>query len=193
MNTQLKLHTIAASLLTAATLAGCASEPPEPAIRDAMIQKTATVESVHLPTRMVALRLEDGTTTSVQVGPTVQNLDQVQVGDQVVVSYYEGLAAQVKKPGEGVEGVEETGEVVTARPGERPAGAVGATIRTTVKIESVDKSTDTVTFKRPDGLTRSLAVESPEGKEFIRKLKPGDEVEVTYTEAIAIEVKPAGK
>ena len=68
---------------------------------------------------------------------------------------------------------------------------VGATVSTTVVIESVDTSFDTVSFKRPDGFVRTIAVESPEGKKFIRTLKKGDKVDVSYTEALAIAVVPA--
>jgi hypothetical protein len=48
-----------------------------------------------------------------------------------------------------------------------------------------------VTFTRSDGASRTVAVESPEGREFIKGLKKGDNVEIAYTEAMAIEVKPA--
>jgi len=65
-------------------------------------------------------------------------------------------------------------------------------LRTTVEIEFVDTTFNTVTFKRSDGVSRTVAVESPEGREFIKGLKKGDHVEIAYTEAFAIEVKPAG-
>ena len=73
-----------------------------------------------------------------------------------------------------------------------PAAAIGQTITSTVVIESVDTSFDAVSFKRPDGLVRTIAVESPEGKKFIRTLKKGDKVDVEYTEALAISVVPGG-
>jgi hypothetical protein len=40
-------------------------------------------------------------------------------------------------------------------------------------------------------MVRTVAVERPEGQEFIRGLKKGDQVEITYTEALAMEVRPA--
>jgi hypothetical protein len=73
-----------------------------------------------------------------------------------------------------------------------PAAGAGVLMRTTVVIESVDTTANTVTFTRSDGAVRTVAVESPEGREFIKGLKKGDHVEVAYTEALAIEVKPAG-
>ena len=177
--------------IAAMALVSCASEPPEPVALDSLLQLTATVEAIDVPARLVELRGENGVTSTVVVGPEVKNLAQVEVGDRVVVSYYEGLAAEVKKKGEGVEGVDQTTTTVEAPAGARPGRAAGTTVRTTVTIESVDTSFDTVTFRRADGMTRTLAVETPEGKRFIRELRPGDQVEVAYTEALAVSVQPA--
>ena len=65
-------------------------------------------------------------------------------------------------------------------------------LRTTVEIDFVDTSFNTVTFKRSDGAVRTVAVQTPEGRKFIRGLRKGDRVDIAYTEAFAIEVKPAG-
>jgi hypothetical protein len=179
-----------ASLCLVALLAACAPKPPATMERESVQTMTATVDAVNLPARMVVLRGEQNATAAVMVGPQVRNLEQVQPGDKVVVSYYQALAAAVRKPGEGGEGV--VTDAMRARPGERPGGAVGQAITTTVAIEAVDTSFNTVTFRRPDGYLRTVAVESPEGREFIRKVRPGEQVEVTYTEAVAVDVKPAG-
>jgi Cu/Ag efflux protein CusF len=172
--------------------AACAAPPPKPAMTDTLIQKTATVESIDQASRLVTLRREDGSATTVRVSDEVRNLPQVKVGDKVVVSYYEAIAAEVKKPGEGVQGVEADVSAVRAEPGEQPAAGAGVLLRTTVTIDSVDKQMNTVTFKNADGLLRTVAVKTPEGQTFIKGLKKGDQVEVAYTEAMAIEVKPAG-
>jgi hypothetical protein len=190
-NITARVADIAIASVAAGVLAACAHQPPEPLVKGDLVQQTATVESVDLPTRMVSLRNEDGRQSSVVVDPEVRNLDQVRVGDRVVVSFFEGVAAQVKAPGTGVKDVEETTNAVRAKPGERPAGAVGSTVKATVKIESVDTSFNTVSFRRPDGHLRMVAVETPEARSFIQRLRPGDEVEVTYTEAVAVEVRPA--
>jgi hypothetical protein len=178
---------LAAALLVAA----CAAPPPKPVMRDSLIQKTATVESIDQPSRLVTLRLEDGSATTIKVSDAVQNLPQVKTGDKVVVSYYEALAAEVKKPGEGVKGVETTVNAVAAQPGSMPAGGAGVLTQTTVTIDSVDTQFNTVTFKNADGQLRTVAVKTPQGQKFIKGLKKGDQVEVSYTEAFAVEVKPA--
>ena len=66
------------------------------------------------------------------------------------------------------------------------------TLRTTVTIESVDKQANSVTFRNADGMLRTAEIQTPEGQKFIKGLKKGDQVEIAYTEAFAIEVKPAG-
>ncbi len=179
---------VAAALLATA----CSTPPPKPVVRENLIEKSATVESIDQPSRLLTLRLEDGSATTVKVSDAVKNLPQVKAGDKVHVSYYEALAAEVKKPGEGVEGVQADVSAVTAPPGSMPAAGAGVLLRTTVTIDSVDTQFNTVTFKRSDGILRTVAVQTPQGQTFIKGLKKGDQVEIAYTEALAIEVKPTG-
>jgi hypothetical protein len=183
------MRTIVGMFLVA-VLAACAHRPAEPFVTDRLVQTTARVEAIDLPERLVSLSGPGGTAT-ISVAPEVRNLEQVQVGDEVVVSYYEGIAAQMRKRGAPNEGFATSAATVRAPEGERPARAVGQTIATVVKIESVDTALNTVTFRREDGLVRTLPIQTPEGRSFIRKLARGDEVDVMYTEAMAIEVVPA--
>jgi len=62
---------------------------------------------------------------------------------------------------------------------------------TAVTWRKFDKKANVIHFYGSDGLARSIPIKSPEGQEFAGKLKPGDEVEVTYTEALAVTVEPA--
>ena len=57
----------------------------------------------------------------------------------------------------------------------------------------MDTRTNTVTFHGNDGLVRSLTVQTPQAQEFIKQLKAGDSVVVTFTEAVALSVEPAKK
>lgn len=152
---------------------------------------TATVEAVNHENRSLVLRGENDARTLVMAGPNVRNFDQIGAGDRIVVSYREAIAAEVKPKGEGVEGVKEATATARAPEGSRPAIGTGSLIATTVEVQSVDTSFDTVTFTRPDGITRTVAVEDPKAQAFIRELRRGDEVEVTYTEAVAVNLRPA--
>jgi hypothetical protein len=154
-------------------------------------KSTATVESVDAKKRLIELRTESGTKT-VAVPAEVRNLEQVRPGDQVVVEYYEGLAAQFKKKGESttIGVVEQTTGTARQAEGMRPGGAVANTVTTTVVIESVNQPQNSVTFTGPAGMTRTVDVKDPKAQQFIGTLKKGDEVELTYTEALAVSVQP---
>ena len=67
-----------------------------PFVKESLHQMTATVEAIAMDTREVTLRGKDGTIQTIKVGPEARNLDQVKVGDNVTVSYYESLAAQMR-------------------------------------------------------------------------------------------------
>ena len=193
------------SLLTL-LLGACAPETPAPAkvedapeapapakIEDAR-QISATVEAIDVATRMLQLRGEDGEQFTLEVSPEVRNLEQVKVGDRVVARYYESLAAELRRRGDGT-GTTEAPVVDAAmdraEAGEKPGAAVGTQTRATVRVISVDTQNNVVSFYGADGLSRTVPLRTPEGREFASKLKPGDEVELTYTEALAVSVEPA--
>ncbi len=60
---------------------------------------------------------------------------------------------------------------------------MGTAIRGTVIVQKVDTKANTITVRKPDGTSRTLPVESEEGRTFIKKLKKGDKVDVVYVEA----------
>lgn len=188
--TSLKLATILVTLIFSA----CASKPPEPVNIEKTKEATATVESVNVDKRLITLLLPDGEKFTVEVDPGVRNLAQVKAGDHVIARYYEALAAQLRQRGDGAGTTEaplvEVG-VGRAIPGGRPGGFVGTQSTQTVRITNVDIKNHVVSFYGSDGLARSIPVLSPQGQEFIGKLKKGDEVELTYTEAVAISIEPA--
>lgn len=185
------IRTAIATLSAAALLVACAPQPPKPLAMSETVEASAIVEAIDQSTREVVLRDAQGRQTLVKAGPEVRNLAQVKKGDRVVVRFTEGFAAQLVKPGTGVTGVQTETGVVRAAPGERPAAVIGEQIRTTVKVYDVDRYANTIEVTGPRGYNRRLKVKDPQAIEFIRGLKKGDEVEVTFSEALAISVEPA--
>jgi hypothetical protein len=169
------------------------AQEPKPFEASRTKTATATIQAINQSDRHIVLLGTDGSRMLLEAGADVRNFDKVRPGDRVVVTYHEGVIAEVKPKGKGAgaESPKVTAAGGRTGPGEMPAKAAGASIATTVTIESVDSSFDTVTFKPADGVVRTLAVESPEGKEFIEQLKPGDEVQITYREAAAVSIEPA--
>ena len=182
----------AASL--ALLLGACMSQPPQPVNIENTEEVSATVEAIDVQKRLLSLVGPDGEKITVEVAPQVRNLPQVKVGDRVVARYYKALAAELRSRGDGTGSTQEPVIETSfnrAAEGYRPAAMVGAQSHQTVRITSVDTKNNVVNFYASDGLARSVPVQSPQGKEFISKLKAGDEVELTYTEAVALSVEPA--
>ena len=181
--------------LCAAIAAGCshmpwAEKPPETAQVTQELSASASVVAVDPKTRLITLRdAQGGGTFTVQAGPQVRNFDQIRAGDSVNVRYMESLAVALAKPGTAVAPPSATIVGERAAPWERPGMAVGGQITTTVKIESVDTKTNIVVFTPPGGGLRAIRVRRPEGQRFIAGLKPGDDVQITYTEAMAVGVE----
>lgn len=181
-------RSICLAIIGVLTAIGCATAK-EPFQKEETVEATATIEAIDAENRLLSIRAPGGAATIV-AGPEVRNFDQIRVGDEVKVTYTAAVGAAITKSKEKPTTTYDAG-AIAAPIGAKPAAAVGATVSTTVQIESVDTSFDAVTFKRPDGFSRTIAVSSPEAKKFIRTLKKGDMVDVTYTEALAISVVPA--
>ena len=191
---------MSAIFLTAAAAHGGAETATKPTTaatehpsmqREKVEEAHATVVSADPATRIITLKGEDGRTGAFTAGPEVKNFAQIHAGDKVVVSYYRGIAAQVLPPGAAVsKEVNQMDLGVTAQPGAKPGAGVGSAIRGTVVVQSIDTKASTLTVLKPDGATRTVPIESDEGRAFIKKLKKGDKVDVVYAEALAVEVRP---
>lgn len=181
------------SAVFAVLAAGCASQPPEPVSVENVEEIAATVEAVDSNTRMVTLRGPEGDAFALQVAPSVRNFAQVRTGDRVVVRYYSGLAAELRRRGDTsgeTEAPVTTSTSGRASEGARPGAFAGTQTHQTVRITNVNKHNHVVSFYGSDGIARSLPVRTPQGREFISKLKVGDEVDVIVTEAVAVSVEP---
>jgi hypothetical protein len=186
------LLSVAGALFAMITLSACeSSSPPRPmqTIEDT-VEASATVESVDVLNRLMTIKTEAGDLVTLEVGPEVQNLVQVRQGDRVVVRYREAIGARISNDAAG-QPVSIDVDTDRARLGQRPSARASATTNVPVTINSVDTRSNLVTFSGPDGLVRSITVATPEGRDFIRQLKKGDTVVLSFTEALAVSVEPA--
>jgi hypothetical protein len=169
-------------------LAGCSSSPEPLEISDVQ-EIEAIVMAVDAEARLLVLRGPAGNEVAFRVGPEVRNLPQVEVGDILRVSYYTGFVFSMAEPGNA--GADAEIAAGRAKEGDRPGAMVGATTRQTVEILSVAPDGTAVSFRDADGLLQSIDVPREEGQAFARKLRPGDLVDIQYTEAIAVGVESA--
>jgi hypothetical protein len=165
------------------------SEPGK-ATAVAAVEASALVTAIDKATRTVTLKRPNGQLSDIVAGPEVKNFDQIKVGDSVVVRYVEALSLELRKTkGEaGAPVVKE--EVAKAKPGEKPAVAGGRQVKAIAEVTAVDPAKKTITLKGPKGKVVTLDVRNPDQ---FKVVKVGDQVDVTYTEAIALSVEPAAK
>ena len=174
------------SLSTAAQAAVPAAAPKGEAVM-ASATVTATVVKDDQKTREVTVKGQDGKEFSYVASEDVKNLAQVKPGDTVTATYAEALAYEVKKGGTVVGPATVVGGGA-ALPGARPAGGIARQTTATVIITAIDPKAPSVTFKGPQGNTRTIKVQHPEKLEGVNV---GDTVELTFTEAFAVKVEAA--
>jgi hypothetical protein len=154
-------------------------------------QISAVIESIDPVTRQVLLRGPQGEMVNVTAGPQVRNLEQLKPGDQVVVSYREALAAELAKPGSSAPQPQVVEKMNRAAPGSTPGASMEQMIKARVKVTGVDHKHNRVSFIGPAKIERTVDVTDPNMQNFLQTLKVGDEVDLTYTEAIAVSVEKA--
>ena len=143
------------------------------------VKATATVEATDPAKRTVTLKNARG---------EVRNFDQIKVGDSVTIEYVEGLALELKKDGKAVLGRSEVKSLERADPGKKPGGMATREITAVADVVNVDTKKSTVTVKNKEGETFDLNIRDPEQLKLIKK---GDQIQATYTEAVAVSLKPA--
>jgi hypothetical protein len=160
---------------------------------DAVVVKVTTkVKSVDLATRHVTLIGPEGEALTVKAGEHIQRLDEVKPGDAVVVDYLQAVAFEVRPP-TAEEKANPTVMGAGAARAEKsmaPAAAVAGIVRSIVTISKIDKKAGTVTVTLPGGRTETIKAKHPENLE---RIKVGDTAAVSYTEAVGLNLVPAGK
>ncbi len=173
---------------------------PQPAVAAAptvvatTTERTAIVETMNMAERSVLLRgdsgSQNGVLATVVVGPQVRNLAQIKPGDRVVVRVTDAVAASFAPPGDG-RAATGAGVVATrAAEGQRPGASLTEGERVRVRVDGVDLGRNTVTFTDPKGVQRTVRVENPRMRQFIRTLSPGNMVDVVFIETVDLRVLP---
>jgi hypothetical protein len=151
------------------------------------VEVRATVESIDLATRRLVLKFPpDGRTGELIAGDEVKNLDQVRAGDTVSVRYVRAVALSLKK---GTGGIRERSEGMAEAKSEKgamPGASATREVRIVADVVAVDAAKKTVTLKGPKGRIVDVDVADPE---VLKQVRKGDQVEATYTEALAVGVE----
>jgi Cu/Ag efflux protein CusF len=166
-----------------------------------VVSVTATVKSVDPETRLIKLEGPDGKKLKVTAGSGVRNLDQLNAGDQITISYMDARLLSLHKG----TSVARQGEVAMgafqAETGTAPAGGVMRSIDLIASVEGLDATNRVVTLK---GLQRStgpgrpmLDIEDADATITLTvpdtislaDIQVGDKVRATYLQGVAVSVE----
>ena len=150
---------------------------------------TATVEAIDVAKREITLKGPKGKIVPLSVSPDVRNLEQVKVGDQLVVTYVEALSLTLKKEGKELRAANAKTDSVRAASGAKPGGAVAEQVKVIADVIAVNPKTHMVTLKGPKQEV-DLYVGDPAQ---LKLIKVGDQIEAEYTQAVAMAVEAAKK
>jgi hypothetical protein len=166
---------------------------PPPATTSTTEEKVvATVEDIDMTSRLVTVRRPDGSRAQIYAPPDVRNLQQVRIGDEIVVTYVAQLSAlKVGSAGSAAGAPTEIIDqgVMRTPEGAMPGMAVGSSLTTIVTIDSYDPATHIVTFTNPHGVQEQAEIQDPAMQARAARLQPGDQVQVTLSEAAALTVR----
>ncbi|MEN6465824.1 MAG: hypothetical protein ABFD62_11645 [Syntrophaceae bacterium] len=151
-----------------------------------VVKIKASVEDIGQD-RTITLKGPEGNFLTIRAGDEVRNFDQIKIGDNVVVRYYECVAVLVDKARGDQPQASETDIVQVAPKGAKPA-AVKVNIRDlTATVDKINYKKRTITLKVPEGDLLNFKVDSSV-KNF-KKVKKGDEIYIRHTEALAVSVE----
>lgn len=182
---------IGCMLATAIATAAMAADVPTRK-ESVLTNVTATVDAIDHKTREVTLKDPSGNQFTFTAGPEIKRLDEIHVGDTVNAKYYMSFVAELREPTEEEKQKPLTILDATARATEGdPAGANVQRIRVVTTVEMINRTAGTVTVKGPLKRFVTAKVEKPE---VLEKLKIGQTIVITYTEAVGISLeKTVGK
>ncbi len=145
----------------------------------------ATIIAIDKEHRIVTLRGPQGNDTIMHADSKVQRFNELKIGDVVSATYTESVALNVRKPG--TPPPPELKDSVVRDPN-KLAATVTQQSTVSVKITGIDMNVPSVTAKGPQGNSYTFKVKD---KNNLKEFQVGDNVDITYTEALLTHVEPA--
>ena len=174
-------------VLTSAVQAGPDAGNEKPAISTTQAgQLTARVVDLDRDNRQITLQGPEGGQRTIKLGDAAQRLDEVEVGDKVMVEFIQHLSVEVMagegaKPGLGI------GVATTSAPeSEEPGMAATATTVSTAVVREIDLEHNTFKLQWAEDDIRQYEARDPAN---LRKASVGDMVVIRYTEALAVQLQ----
>lgn len=151
------------------------------------IERTGKVVAINKEERLVVIEGEAGREIFLKAPEGGPNFDQISVGDAVAAKYVEAVALAIVPVTDAQPGGTAVETIRTAPPGGTPGGVIAREIQLRAVVSAVDTEAGTVTLDVPAGGQRTLKIN--DGVD-LSKVKVGEQVSVTYMQALAISLTP---
>ena len=102
------------------------------------VAMTATVQALNVNERLVILADDEGNVQVVEAGPEVKNFDQIALGDQVTIEFYESVALFLGSPND-KPGATDTQMLHTAAKGDKPGMIAVDVVDVIATVVAIDK------------------------------------------------------
>ena len=158
----------------------------QPITRGNVVTATVTIQAIDSKTRNVTLRNDRGEEDTYTVSSAVTRFNELKVGDKVRMTYYESIVLQLLKPGDKANPASLDAAMTRAKSA-LPAGTVALQERRVVTVKTIDMAVPSITVTTEDGRTFTRRVEN---KANLEGVKPGDRIEIIYTQAVMASVEP---
>lgn len=170
---------------------GTPSNPPLQ-IKDAegvmeALRITALVTAVDQKNRIMTLKGAEGNEFAVLVDPRVKNFAQVKVGDMLAVEYFQSVALDFQK-GDGIRMMTVLDDSARAKAGQLPGAAALTRVTVVSNIWAVNQAKGTVLVRGPYGHFAEVKLKDPG---MLSGVKVGDQMKVTFTQAVAVGIERA--
>lgn len=147
---------------------------------------TATIDAIDPTNRLITLKNDDGDVETFQAGPEIARFSELKAGDKVTFHYTGSIAFDVRKPSEAPK---TPGAAVSLSKGTgpKPSAALYKNESATVTVEAVDPKVPSITV-RDEGGNKITHQVKEENRKALDGVKPGDRIDISYTETLAIDV-----
>jgi hypothetical protein len=163
-----------------------AQQPPlsaPTAVEQELVTIPVTVEDIDKANRKLTVKTADGERLPLSVPADVEGLEKLAKGDQIDVDYYQAVAMRVFP----------SGGAGATRPTSTVAGGKGAQATRSFQVLSVNDRNKTMNVKDTRGQSQTVSVRDPALQTRVRDLKPGDMIDLTYSEAVLAGIHPHRK
>ena len=151
-----------------------------------MVTVKAKVEAIESESRTINLRMDDGRIETIVAPDEMKTFSQIKVGDTVTAKYYDTITVRKKEPGEPDINTWQKG--MTPSASGKPAATAAKQRTITASVTGIDMKVPSITLKGPKNWNYSSKVAD---KDALAKLKVGDKVDITWTEALMVSAAPS--